>query len=927
MNVFIFFKNKILFILLILLILSIFLLSLLKACTVKERDLKIKTKVETNMKINGIKKVVLDNGFTILMFKNTQTPKVLMQIAYDIGSWVEKSGERGLAHLIEHMIFKGTDKLAEGDIDSIARKYGADFNAFTSNDMTSYYFEVDKNNWEPFVDILADCMQNAKFDPEHLASEFKAVMQELHMRNDRYVSIMVEEAFKNIFPANHPYHTPVIGYKQDLVNISANKLKEFYKKYYRPERATLFVVGDIDEDKFISVASSAFKNLNVENKHDFAKDQEAMFELIPSTTVSNTTMYEDVKTEQMGFYWLIPGLRSKTKELASVVESVIGTGEGSRLYKRLVEQEKVASNIAAFSYQMMGAGLFLILVEPLNGNAQTCKKFVIEEIENIIKNGIKKTELTKVVKTREREHFQNMQDIASFTYEWISSYIATKDEHDIFASVNRYAKITPDKVVDFIKDYLDPFFINQVTLLPLPEDKKESWVKLKNKSEELDKLILDSHKRTTELEAPKYVNKLANPKKLEFEFPKPDREIILENGLTVLIHENKPWPIFSLSCQFKQASFLSESKEGVLLDFMMNYLMEGSVGCSKHDNVNFFENLGALYGFNLVGGSISGLSKDLPELLNRFALVLTKPDFPVASLEKLKEIFKDIYSRKNDSQKDLGVRILKNIIYKDHPYSWTFDDALEIIKNIDIKKLQELHKKYVTPKNMILSIVGSFDLGLIEQEIKNIFKNWQGKEYFVDEPQSGNFSVQNVDYFMLRDQVLFLLGRSSNVNLYHADYIPLKVLDFIAFNSLGSRLYQLREQTGLFYTAFGMFAAKASRVNGFDYMGSILNLENVKKTEKLFLNVIEEVGKNGIKPEELAASRQNYLKELIDLAATNEVLATVYNILKSFDLGFDYYDKVLRQVQNMQVQDLNLIAAKYFNSQNFAKVCVGRVGK
>ena len=103
-----------------------------------------------------VKKVILSNGMTVLMFKATSTPKVLVQIAYDIGSYVEDSRERGLAHLIEHMIFKGTDKLSEVDIDHIARKYGATFNAFTSMDITSYYFETDKNNWKPFVSLLAD---------------------------------------------------------------------------------------------------------------------------------------------------------------------------------------------------------------------------------------------------------------------------------------------------------------------------------------------------------------------------------------------------------------------------------------------------------------------------------------------------------------------------------------------------------------------------------------------------------------------------------------------------------------------------------------------------------------------------------------------------------------------------------------------------
>src|SRR3989339_694134 len=104
------------------------------------------------------------------------------------------------------------------------------------------------------------------------------------------------------------------------------------------------------------------------------------------------------------------------------------------------------------------------------------------------------------------------------------------------------------------------------------------------------------------------------------------------------------------------------------------------------------------------------------------------------------------------------------------------------------------------------------------------------KSIWLKKKKSGDFDKSiNVDSFMLRDQVMLLMGRPSNIDIYHDDYVPVKILDFIVFNSLGSRLFQLREQTGLFYTAFGMFAAGASRIFGFDYVGSILNLENVEK--------------------------------------------------------------------------------------------------
>jgi zinc protease len=910
------------------LLLSLTSLIFISACNREKKTFKSKSKVESHMNDN-LKKVVLDNGLTVLVFKNTQTPKVLLQIAYDVGSFVEQEGERGMAHLIEHMIFKGTEKLSEGDIDSISRKYGASFNAFTSKDMTSYYFEVDKNNWHPFMGILADCMQNARFDSEHLASEFRAVIQELRMYADRHWNVMLEHAAKNIFPSNYPYHYPTIGFKQDLVNIKAEDLKRFYKKYYRPERATLFVVGDIEPDEVIQMAQKEFgdipdgKPAQVEEQ-----DENSMFDLVSTTVTNNTKIYEDVQNNQLGFYWLIPGIKAKSEEVVSVIEFILGQGEGSRLHKRLVEVEKVAASVGCMAYQLMEAGMFLILVEPLNGKTDECKKFIKEELDKVIKNGVLQEELEKVTKTKEREFYQSLQSLSSFTYEWITSFIATRNELDIFDKVKRLQEVDVEVVKEFTKHFLDPFFMNQVEILPLPEDKKDIWLKLKKESEDLDQQIMQAHPRTAQLEEPEFIKTLGEPEKLDFEFPKPNQDFNLDNGLNVLLYENRSWPIFSASCKFKQATELTESKEGVLLDFMMNFLMEGTDKFTKEENVDFFERNGAIYSFDVTGASMAGLINNYEEVLKRFIKILMSPNFPISEFEKLREIYIDLFQRRKSSQVDNGIKDLKSLVYKNHPYEWTFDEAIEILKSVDVKKMKELHQKYVTPKNMILSISGDFDVNSIQLKIKEIFSSWSGEEYVLNIPEKGEFEPgKNVDTFMLRDQVLLLLGRPSLLNIYNPDLIPLKVLNFVAFNSLGSRLYQLREQTGLFYTAFGSLAHGALRVNGFDYIGSILNLENVEKSEQLMLDLIDNIGKNGIYDYELKASKQSYLKGIIDITASNESLASIFSRLKSLELGFDYYDKVLNTVQKISLDEINKIAAKYFNSKDMARVRVGRVGK
>ena len=140
----------------------------------------------------------LANGLSIIVYPLKSIPKVMTQLWYGVGSKHEKSGEKGLAHLLEHMVFKGTTKLSESDINEITNKLSGYCNAFTSYDYTGYLFGFPTQNWHHSLEMLADCMQNCKFDPEMLNSELKAVIQELKMYKDNYGASLVEKLVTTI---------------------------------------------------------------------------------------------------------------------------------------------------------------------------------------------------------------------------------------------------------------------------------------------------------------------------------------------------------------------------------------------------------------------------------------------------------------------------------------------------------------------------------------------------------------------------------------------------------------------------------------------------------------------------------------------------------------------------------------------------------
>lgn len=871
---------------------------------------------------DAIKEMRLDNGMKVLMYQCPTSPKVLVQIAYNVGSYVESEGERGLAHLIEHMIFKGTEKFAEGDIDRIARVYGASFNAFTAMDVTSYYFEAHKNNWPLFVGVLADCMQNARFDPQHLSSEIKTVMQELRMGRDKYWQKMFLKAYELAYPSHHPYHHPVIGYKEDLLHLSAAQLKSFYKKYYTPQHAVLFIMGDFEFAQAEELVKKNFSNIPA-NGVEIKKE----FPLVMQQTLTNSTrFYEDVARDQLGFYWVIPGLTSSDEILADVIEYALGGGEGSRLYRLLVDEKKIATSVYVRALQQQKGGIFLIFVEPCEGKNDVCAELIKQELDRVMKDGITSDELLRVITNKTRAFYEQTQNFNSFVHDWIDAYFATKDKLAPFKRIQKYKDVSLDHVKKYVQKYLDPFLMNRIEVLPLPAPQKARAQDMKKSLDEIDAAILAKHQRTTKLESPsEYVKNLPAPQQLAFTFPQPDKITNLPNGLRVIVKKNVNVPLMTLICQFNDAEYLSQALEGNDSALMMDMLIEGSKNYNKRDHVSFFEQYGAHYSFGATGCSVSMLNQDYVSVLERLYTILMTPIFPHDAFEKLKTIFTDSLERSKDDQFTLLQRAMRMIVYKNHPYGWSYDQAIERVSKLTVTDMVKLHMTYLIPSNMSITIVGNDNVDTMFKMVEKVFGSWQAGSPKKALYTTGAFTTQNLDIPKMRDQVLIALCQPSLLTIAHHDIVPIKILNIITFLSIGSRLYQVREQTGLFYTAFGRFAAGSGKGPGLDYIGALVSKDALGEAEKKIREVVSVLAAKGITQDEYNEACQIYLKGLIDIVSSNASQASMFADLEGLGVGFDYYNNVLKRLSTMAISDLNNVAARYFTTEKMARIRVGRV--
>ena len=380
----------------------------LSSCMMKDS----KTGEDMSSKNVFVKKKVLDNGLTILVREVHNIPKVSIQVFYNIGSKDEKIGEKGIAHLIEHMVFKGTKKLSETDINAAMHKLSGNSNAFTSYDYTGYMFNMPTQHWQEALPIIAECMTNCTFKDDLLNSEMKAVIQEMKMGKDEYFRYLAFELLTLIFP-DHPYHYPLIGHKQDLWSVRGKDLLDFYKKHYVPNNAVLIVVGDVKAESVFELAQKYFGDIPL--KSEYKKEKYYHNKDIVSKSI---TLYRDIKQPLSIFAFVIPGMADKNMHVSDAAELVLGKGKGSRLYRKLVDTLNLATYVSADSMRLFDHGIFYIIVEPKDEDSMgKIKSEIINEIKNIAKNGITDKEIERAIKQSKMSYYSNLENIQSQAYD------------------------------------------------------------------------------------------------------------------------------------------------------------------------------------------------------------------------------------------------------------------------------------------------------------------------------------------------------------------------------------------------------------------------------------------------------------------------------------------------------------------------------
>ncbi len=399
-----------------------------------------------------VEKYTLPNGLTVLLTEDHSVPLVSYHTWFRIGSKDEEPGYTGLAHLFEHMMFKGAKRYTGEQFDRILQANGASNNAFTTYDFTGYYEDLPSSKLELVIDIEADRMQNLQVTEENLKSEREVVKEERRFRVDNNPSGILRETLYGVAYRVHPYRWPVIGYMADLNNINLAKSIEFYRQNYAPNNAVIVVSGDFnsaDAKKLIEKYYGAIPRQEIKRR-----------ERPPEPAVGSSraqTVYRDVQNAMFAFAYHGPKAGEEEGYALDLLANILARGTSSRLYKRLVYKDQLATSVSAFNYSKMDSGLFEVHVsmKPKQdwGRAQRAIYGEIFRTRNVL---VTPSELEMAKNQTMKDYVDGLKTAHGRAEQLMTNEILFGDYTRLFSDIDRYNRVTAEQIRAAAKKYLAP---------------------------------------------------------------------------------------------------------------------------------------------------------------------------------------------------------------------------------------------------------------------------------------------------------------------------------------------------------------------------------------------------------------------------------------------------------------------------------------
>ncbi len=409
----------------------------------------------------------LSNGMRALLLPDRRAPVIVFEVWYGAGSREELPGKTGLAHMVEHMMFRGTKKYGPKEFSNLVKRNGGRHNAFTSFDYTAYYEEIASDRIELVIKLEADRMVNLVLTKEQFEPERKVILEERRMRtDDRPTGVLFEQLRAAAFHA-HTYGNPIIGWETDIRSYTLEDMRAFYKRYYRPSNAIAVIVGDFEIEEAIRLLDKHFGAIPAApfaGRPDIREpSQQAERRII---------VRRQAQLPYVAMAFHTPNFKDEDAPALSMLETILGGGETSRLYQRLVRKDALSLGAGAdYTYISVDPALFYLYSQVAPGKkTEDVERVIQEEVDLIVRKGVSQEELTRALRSLEAQTVFSM-DSHYFRASLLGRSTIASNWRLLEDFLPALARVKSEDIVRVAKKYFVPKNRTTAVLFPL-KDKK-----------------------------------------------------------------------------------------------------------------------------------------------------------------------------------------------------------------------------------------------------------------------------------------------------------------------------------------------------------------------------------------------------------------------------------------------------------------------
>ena len=411
----------------------------------------------------------LGNGLRLIVQEDRRAPTVVNMVWYRVGAMDEQNGTTGVAHVLEHMMFKGTKKLKPGEFSAKVAALGGRENAFTSKDYTGYYQQVEKSRLEQVMALEADRMQNLTMSKEEFSKEIRVVMEERRLRTDDQPLSLLFEALNATAYVAHPYKNPVVGWMNDLQNMTAADALGWYQRWYAPNNATMVIAGDVDAKQVRELAEKYFAKIPAKTLPNSKPQQEPV-----QTGIKRIVLKAPAENAFLVMAYKMPKLLDVEKDddvhALDVMAAVLDGYDNARLPARLVRTERVANSVdAGFEPVARGPVMFTLSGVPAQGvSVEQLEQALRKEIARIATEGVSASELKRVKAQLIASQVYKRDSVFGQAMEIGAMEMAGLSFRQLDRIIEKVSAVTPEQVQAVAQKYFGDDQLTVATLQPLP---------------------------------------------------------------------------------------------------------------------------------------------------------------------------------------------------------------------------------------------------------------------------------------------------------------------------------------------------------------------------------------------------------------------------------------------------------------------------